>query len=68
MKRLHMEKRDHLGWVHLDDGKANAIQEEMLSQLDVAMDTFERDPDLHGVVLSSVSTTRSLAFPRCRGN
>lgn len=52
MKRLHMEKRDGLGWLRLDDGKANAIQGEMLSQIDVALDTFERDPDLHGVVLT----------------
>jgi enoyl-CoA hydratase len=52
MKRLHMDKRDGLAWIALDDGKANAIQEELLSQLDVALDTAERDPDLSAVVLA----------------
>lgn len=52
MKRVTLEKNDNLGWIHLDDGKANAIQEELLTQLDVALEACERDPDLRAVVLS----------------
>jgi enoyl-CoA hydratase/carnithine racemase len=51
MKRLTLEKRDGIGAIFLDDGKANAIQEELLAQLDVALETCERDPDLHAVVM-----------------
>ena len=52
MKRLTLEKREGLGFIHLDDGKANAIQDELLAQLDVALESCERDPDLRAVVLS----------------
>lgn len=52
MKRVTLEKRESLGFIHLDDGKANAIQEELLTQLDVALESCERDPDLRAVVLA----------------
>ena len=52
MKRLTLEKREGLGYIHLDDGKANAIQDEFLTQLDTALDACERDPDLAAVVLA----------------
>lgn len=52
MKRLTLEKREGLGWIHFDDGKANAMQEELLTQLDVALDTIERDPDLGAAVIA----------------
>lgn len=52
MKRLTVEKREGIGTIAFDDGKANAIQDELLAQLDVALETCERDPDLHAVVLS----------------
>jgi enoyl-CoA hydratase len=52
MKRLTLEKREGLGFISLDDGKANAIQEELLTQLDTALEACERDPDLRAVVLS----------------
>lgn len=52
MKRLTLEKREGIGAISLDDGKANAIQEELLAQLDVALETCERDPDLHAVVIA----------------
>jgi enoyl-CoA hydratase/carnithine racemase len=52
MNRLHLEKREGIARIILDDGKVNAIQDELLSQLDVALDTAERDPDLRAVVLA----------------
>jgi enoyl-CoA hydratase len=52
MKRLTLEKREGLGFVSIDDGKANAIQDELLTQLDVALESCERDPSLHALVLA----------------
>jgi len=52
MKRLTFEKQENLGFISLDDGKANAIQDELLTQLDTALDACERDPDLKAVVLA----------------
>ncbi|MBS2029054.1 MAG: enoyl-CoA hydratase/isomerase family protein [Deltaproteobacteria bacterium] len=52
MKRLTLEKREGLGFIHLDDAKANAIQDEFLTQLDTTLDACERDPDLSAVVLA----------------
>src|SRR6185312_7270745 len=52
MKRLSLEKREGVGYIHLDDGKANVIQDELLTQLDTSLEACERDPDLSAVVLA----------------
>lgn len=43
MDRVHYSLRDRIGWVRLDDGKANAIQRPWCEALHVVLDEAARD-------------------------
>ena len=52
MERIKYEARGPVAVIRLDDGKANAIQGELLAQLDGCLDRAERDPEITAVVLT----------------
>jgi enoyl-CoA hydratase len=48
---IHLEVRDGLAWITLDDGRANAIGRAFCEQLGGCLDRIEADPDAFAVVL-----------------
>lgn len=48
---IHLETRDGLAWLTLDDGRANAIGRAFCERLGGCLDRIEADPDVFAVVL-----------------
>lgn len=50
-EQMHLELRDGLGWLTLDDGRANAIGRTFCQRLGTCLDRIEEDDDVFAVVL-----------------